>query len=387
MVAQPHGGALVHRILPPNEAQCWIESTPRYPSVTLGRRDLLDLELLAIGAYSPLTGFMIKADYNMVVNDMRLQSGLPWTLPITLAVSREAASPLREDAPVILRAPDGTPCGLLELRERYGYDRAHQARHVFKTEDPSHPGVRALGEQGDVLLGGPIWLFRPPDPGPFAEHDLTPAQSRTEFAARGWRTVVGFQTRNPVHRAHEYIQKAALETVDGLFLQPLVGETKDDDVPADVRMRCYEALLRGYYPANRVVLGTLPARMRYAGPREAVFHALIRKNYGCTHFIVGRDHAGVGNFYGTYEAQHIFNDFSPDELGITPLFFEHAFYCQCCGGMASSKTCPHGKEAHVVLSGTRVRAMLRGGQTPPPEFSRPEVADILVRAMGDVLIQ
>ncbi len=386
MVAQPHGGTLVQRILPPSEAQRRLDSAAHSPSVTIGRRELLDLELIAIGAYSPLTGFMTKAEYDSVVKDMHLPKGSPWTLPVTLAVSREVAASLPDDTPVVLRTLDGTPQGLLELRERYSYDRAYEARRVFRTDDPAHPGVRALYEQGDVLLGGPIWLLRPPDSGPFGRYGLTPEQSRVEFTSRGWRTVVGFQTRNPVHRAHEYIQKAALEIVDGLFLQPLVGETKDDDVPAEVRMRCYEVLLRAYYPADRVVLGTLPARMRYAGPREAVFHALIRKNYGCTHFIVGRDHAGVGNFYGSYEAQHIFNDFALDELGITPLFFEHAFYCRRCGGMASSKTCPHGEEDHIVLSGTRVRAMLRSGQTPPPEYSRPEVADILVRAMGKAFV-
>lgn len=388
MVAQPHGGTLVHRILPRHEAESWLEMGAQSPSITLGRRELLDLELLAVGAYSPSIGYMTKDDYLSVVRDMHLQNGLPWTIPITLAVSREVAAPLKEGSHVFLRDPSGTIVGVLELHERYTYDRAYEAQHVFRTEDTTHPGVRALYEQGDVLLGGPIWLLRPPEESPYGEYGRTPAQARAAFAARGWQTIVGFQTRNPVHRAHEYIQKSALETVDGLFLHPLVGETKEDDIPADVRMRCYEVLLRGYYPADRVLLGTLPARMRYAGPREAVFHALIRKNYGCTHFIVGRDHAGVGNFYGTYEAQHIFDNFAPDKLGITPLCFEHAFYCRSCGGMASTKTCPHDEEAHVVLSGTKVRAMLRGGQTPPPEFSRPEVAEVLMQAMmSDALVQ
>lgn len=385
MALSPHGETLVNRVLPPDEARHWLEQTPHLPAITLSARELLDLDLLAVGAYSPLTGYMTHEDYEAVVERMHLASGLPWSLPIVLPVAAPMAESLREGSPVVLRDIAGDPRAVLELRERYSYDREREARQVYRTTDATHPGVRALYEQGDVLLGGPVWLLAAPSRGAFAAHALTPEESRAAFAARGWETVVGFQTRNPVHRAHEYIQKSALETVDGLFLQPLVGETKEDDIPAAVRMRCYETLLRDYYPADRVLLGTLPARMRYAGPREAVFHALVRKNYGCTHFIVGRDHAGVGNFYGTYEAQHIFRAFDPAALGITPLFFEHAFYCHRCASMATTKTCPHGEESRVILSGTRVRAMLRGGQTPPPEFTRPEVAEVLIEAMREAL--
>ena len=386
MAAQPHGGTLVNRILEGEEAARWRQIAPELPRLTLSYRELLDLDLIALGAFSPLTGFMARDDYRSVVETMHLASGVVWSLPVTLAVAREASDGLREGSAVALDDTRGQLRGILMLQERYPYDRLHEAREVYRTDDTSHPGVRALNEQGDILLGGDIWLLDPPDHSVFGPHTLSPAETRAAFAERGWHTVVGFQTRNPVHRAHEYIQKCALEMVDGLFLQPLVGETKEDDVPADVRMRCYEILLRDYYPASRVLLGAFPARMRYAGPREAVFHAIARKNYGCTHFIVGRDHAGVGNFYGTYDAQKIFSNFTPDELGLTPLFFEHTFYCHRCGGMASAKTCPHSDDAHVMLSGTRVRAMLRSGQAPPPEFSRPEVAEALVSALRGAAI-
>lgn len=386
MAATPHGGTLVNRVLAGEEAARWRQIVPELPRITLSQRELLDLELIGVGAFSPLTGFMTRDDYRSVVETMRLASGAVWSLPVTLSVPPEIAATLHEGGAVVLQDASAHARGILMLRESYPYDKVWEAQEVYRTDDTSHPGVRALFEQGDILLGGDIWLLDPPDYSAFGPHTLTPAEAREAFAARNWRTVVGFQTRNPVHRAHEYIQKCALEVVDGLFLHPLVGETKSDDVPAAVRMQCYEVLLRDYYPANRVLLGTFPARMRYAGPREAVFHAMVRKNYGCTHFIVGRDHAGVGNFYGTYDAQKIFSNFRPDELGLTPLFFEHTFYCHHCGGMASSKTCPHPEEAHVMLSGTRVRAMLRSGQAPPPEFSRPEVAEVLVGAFRGTAI-
>ncbi len=376
----PHGGTLTLNMAGEAERVELQERAKSLPSLTIGSRQLADLEMLAIGAYSPLRGFMSRADYLGVVNDMHLSNGLPWSIPITLATTRQQANELHIGSELALVDEQGVLQAVMTLEDKFDYDKQHEARQVYRTEDEAHPGVAVVYGQGDILLGGPVRVVALQQQ-TFPEQRLTPSQSRALFAERGWKRVVGFQTRNPVHRAHEYIQKCAMETVDGLFLHPLVGDTKGDDIPADVRMRCYEVLLANYYPANRVVLGVLPAAMRYAGPREAIFHALMRKNYGCSHFIVGRDHAGVGNYYGTYDAHSIFAEFEAGELGITPMFFDHTFFCRACDAMASSKTCPHGNEQHVTLSGTRVRQMLQAGEIPPREFSRPEVAKVLIEAM------
>lgn len=356
MLIRPHGGALVNRFDPSAAARA-----AGLPKIELTRREACDLELLGIGAYSPLTGFLGRLDFESVLEQRRLADGRAWTIPVTLTgeVDGPEAALVWEDRIV----------GILHVRDRFTYPREKEAGHVYGTIDPSHPGVKATLEREENLLGGPITLVErifPDSP--------TPAELRAEFERRGWRRIAAFQTRNPIHRAHEYLTKVALEISDGLLIHPLVGETKSDDIPADVRQRAYEALVTKYYPKDRVVLATLPASMRYAGPREAVHHAILRQNYGASHFIVGRDHAGVGKFYGPYDAQKIFDDV---EVAIQPLRFENTFYCYDCGGLASLKTCPHGAESRLSLSGTQVREKLAKGEDLPAEFTRPEVARVL----------
>lgn len=376
-----HGGELVNLLVNDKEKDSLLLKAAALPKIVLNEREVADLELIATGAFSPLKGFMTKTDYEQVVNQMRLANGLPWTIPVTLSLTADQADSIRSAEEVALVNQQGQVLAVMQVEDIYSYDKEKEAISVYRTTDAQHPGVNYLYNQGEYLAGGQIKLVNRPAHTDFLNYRLDPAESRQLFHKLGWKRVVGFQTRNPIHRAHEYIQKCALEIVDGLFLHPLVGATKSDDIPAPIRMRCYEVLLEKYYPANRVVLAVLPAAMRYAGPREAIFHALVRKNYGCTHFIVGRDHAGVGNYYGSFDAHYIFDEFEPEELGITPLFFDYTFYCQACQGMASYKTCPHDQKMHLSLSGTKVREMLRNGQLPPPEFTRPEVAQVLIKAM------
>jgi sulfate adenylyltransferase len=380
----PHGGDLVDLLVPEGRREATRAEADHLPKLVVNARELSDLEMLTVGALSPLRGFVGEADYVSVLETMHLTNGLAWSIPVTLSLTEDDVKRIGAGGSVALLPWEaGDPIAVVEVAEVFKRDRQKESVGVFGTEDLEHPGVQALHDAGDFCLAGTVRALALPEHDDFLPYRLTPAQTRAAFAERGWRTVVGFQTRNPIHRAHEYLQKCALEIVDGLLVHPLVGATKDDDVPADVRMRCYEALFEGYYPKDRAMVSVFPAAMRYAGPREAIWHAICRKNYGCTHFIVGRDHAGVGSYYGTYDAQRIFEEFEPGELGITPLMFEHSFWCNACEGMASPKTCPHGEGSRVSLSGTKVREMLRAGERPPAEFSRPEVADILIDAMRE----
>ena len=365
---KPHGGQLVDRR---GERPYDVESLERF---VITSREASDLDMLASGALSPLHGFMGREDYESVLENMHLASGLPWALPVCLSVP---VAPKTDR--VVVADETGTFRAVVDVEEVYGYDKEREAELCFRTTDREHPGVARLFNQHELYLGGRVTVFSRPDP-QFPELALDPADTRRAFAERGWRRVVGFQTRNPIHRAHEYLTKVALETVDGLLVHPLVGDTKSDDVPAATRVACYEVLLDGYYPSDRVLLSAFPAAMRYAGPREAIWHAICRKNYGCSHFIVGRDHAGVGTYYGTYDAQLIFDDFVPHELDVEPMFFEHSFFCRACGSMASAKTCPHPADEHVFLSGTKVRELLTAGDVPPEEFTRPDVARVLIEA-------
>ena len=382
----PHGGTLINRVLVGTEREKAWERAHSLPQIALSAATLADLEMIATGGLSPLTGFMNREDYDSVVHKMRLANGLPWTIPVTLPVDYDIADTLQIGQEVALTEENGSGTrilAILQINDKFAPDKTVEAEQVYQTDEVEHPGVARLYKQGDVYLGGDVQVINLPQhtETEFKELRLTPQETRQLFAERGWKRIVAFQTRNPIHRAHEYLQKAALEIVDGLLLHPLVGQTKSDDIPADIRIESYRVILNNYYPKNRVLLSVFPAAMRYAGPREAIFHAIARKNYGCTHFIVGRDHAGVGKYYGTYDAQNIFDEFTPEEIGITPLRFEHAFYCRSCGQVATAKTCPHDKDQWVFLSGTQVREKLQAGEQLPPEFTRPEVSEILLRSM------
>jgi sulfate adenylyltransferase len=376
----PYGGQLIDCRVDEGEAAELREIATSLPAIQTSHRILSDLYLISVGGLSPLDGFMDSAAYESVIAEMKLPNGLPWSIPIVLPATEEEARGFAPGDSVALHAPDGQIAAIVDVRETYPRDVARETSAVYGTEDTAHPGVAAVHAMGPNYVAGPVRYLLEGDISGFPAENLTPAQTRQHFEDAGWRSVVAFQTRNPIHRAHEYLQKCALEIVEGLLIHPLVGETKSDDIPADVRMECYRVLLDGYFPRDRVLLSVLPAAMRYAGPREAISHAIMRRNYGCTHFIVGRDHAGVGDYYGTYDAQEIFERVDRDLLGIEPLKFEHAFWCRRTEQMASAKTSPSTPEERLFLSGTKVREMLSRGERPPEEFTRGEVAEVLMKA-------
>ncbi|MBI3323283.1 MAG: sulfate adenylyltransferase [Candidatus Omnitrophica bacterium] len=376
----PHGGRLVERLVKGHERESLLHHARGLRPIVLDEWELSDVELLGLGAVSPLEGFLGQADYDSVVDRMQLADGTVWAIPLTLSLTKEEADGWREGSDLALTSPEGQVVAVLHEPQLYPHNKAVEAKLVYGTNDESHPAVARLMAQGPFYVGGKVSVLNLPAHDDFLPFRLTPAETRQEFSRRGWRSVVGFQTRNPIHRAHEYLLRCALEIADGLLIHPLVGQTKSDDLSAAVRMRCYQALIDGYFPRDRVMLVVNPAAMRYAGPREAVFHAIIRQNYGCSHFIVGRDHAGVGKFYGTFDAQILIQRFTREELAVTPLCFDNSFFCRVCQGMASSKTCAHPAPERVSLSGTAVRQMLSEGKAPPPEFTRPEIAEILKEA-------
>ena len=385
MLIEPHGGKLVNRELPDAQKQEALKKAASLKSLSLIPIELSDLEMIATGALSPIEGFMGSKDLQGVLENMHLVTGFPWSLPVVKSVTAEEKNSLKTGEEVVLKDEVGNALAFLQVEEVFPHDKKKHAELAYGTTEETHPGVARVLKMGDFLVSGKVSLFQRPRYTDFLSYRLDPADTRAAFHEKGWNKVVAFQTRNPIHRAHDYIQKCALEIVDGLLIHPLVGATKGDDVPASVRMRCYEVLIEKYYQKKHVMLSVFPAAMRYAGPREAIFHALVRKNYGCSHFIVGRDHAGVSRpdgkgFYGPFDAQKIFDKFRPGELGVIPLFFENSFYCRSCKSMATEKICPHDVAERVSLSGTKVREMLGKGELPPEEFSRPEVAKVLIEA-------
>ena len=380
LLVPPHGGQLKPLLIPESERTEAIEKAKSLPSVRLTSRETSDLIMLAIGAFSPLDGFMTQADYKGVVNDMQMTDGTLWPIPITLSVPKEQAGSLTiGDEIALIDDESDAVMGSMTIKEKFSYDKKHEAKNVFKTDDENHPGVAKIYTQHDVLLGGPVKVFSEGDyPQQFGDYYARPAETRAIFEKHGWHRIAGFQTRNPIHRSHEYVTKIALEVMDAVLIHPLVGKLKEGDIPADIRMKCYEVLIENYYVTENIVLKVYPMEMRYGGPREAILHAIFRQNFGCSHLIIGRDHAGVGNYYGPFDAQKIFDEIPDNALHIQPLNIDWTFWCHKCEGMASMKTCPHGKDDRVLISGTKVREMLDQGEMPPKEFTRPEIGQILM---------
>jgi sulfate adenylyltransferase len=380
MNISPHGGKLTPLLVEGEELDKGLERAKGLPQIRMSSREVSDLIMLAMGAFSPLKGFMTREDYHGVIQDMHLTNGIFWPVPITLSIAKEEADSLKQGhEAALVDETNGKIMGIMLLEEKFTYDKELEAKSVFRTDDKNHPGVKKLFQQGDFLVGGPVTALSEGEyPSRFPGYYARPAEVRRLFEQRGWKSVAAFQVRNPIHRSHEYCTKIALEISDGLFIHPLVGALKEDDVPAEVRIRCYEVLLEKYYPRDRVIMRVYPMEMRYAGPREALLHAIIRQNFGCSHLIVGRDHAGVGKYYGPFDAQKIFETLRPGDLEIKPLNIDWTFYCYRCEAMASLKTCPHAPADRCLISGTDLRRMLSHGETVPPEFSRPEVLEILI---------
>lgn len=378
MSIEPHGGKLVNCFVNPDEKMTKMEQAKKLKSIELDEYLSFDLDCIAKGIFSPLEGFMSEEETLSSLETMHIRKFLPWTIPILLDISLQKAEKIDIGETVALYNSENQLAGTIVVKEKFKLDKKYLAEKVYGTNDEQHPGVKRTNGLADMFIAGPVEVFEKKVI-EFEEYNLPPKQTRNIFEQSGWKRIVAFQTRNPIHRAHEYLTKCALEICDGLLIHPLMGTTKSDDIPGNVRMECYKTLIDNYYPESHVLLSIMPVNMRYAGPKEAIMHAIVRKNYGCTHFIVGRDHAGVGNYYGTYDAQKIFDNFNPDELKIIPLFFDHTFYCRRCGSMASIKTCPHDKSQHIMLSGTKVREMLKKGEALPEEFTRSEVSSILMK--------
>lgn len=368
------------RLVPEAERAERLAEAEKLDKVPLSSREVSDLIMIGIGAFSPLVGFMDEDDYLGSMRDMRLPNGVMWPVPITLAPPNGEADKVGEGEHIALTDGEtGEIVGTMLVTGKYGYDKQEEVKNVFGTDDPGHPGVEKVLAQGDTCIAGEVMVLSEGGyPERFPNEYARPAETRALFEEHGWKTVVAFQTRNPLHRSHEYLTKVALEIADGLFIHPIVGALKAGDIPAETRQACYDVLLENYYPRDRVELKVYPMEMRYGGPREAILHAILRQNFGCSHLCVGRDHAGVGDYYGTYEAQEIFDELRPGDLALEPLKFEHTYYCHACQGMASAKTCPHDKDQHVFISGTKLREMLAAGERPPGEFSRPEVVEVLM---------
>lgn len=375
----PHGGKLIPLLAEGEELAAAREKAGALPIVRMTSRETSDLIMMATGAFSPLRGFMCRTDYKGVIDNMHMKDGILWPIPITLAVDKSELSVKEDDEVALVDDESGELMGSMVIEDKFDYNKQEEARQVFGTEDSAHPGVAKVYAQGDTLIGGSVKAFSELDyPERFGNYYARPAETRKIFKDKGWRTVAAFQTRNPIHRSHEYCTKIALEILDGVLIHPLVGKLKEGDIPADIRMKCYEVLLEKYYPKDRVVCKVYPMEMRYGGPKEAVLHAIFRQNYGCSHLIVGRDHAGVGDYYGPFDAQNIFDELAPDDLYLKPLKIDWTFWCRECGGMASTKTCPHDKESKVMISGTQLRDTLAKGEMPPIEYTRPEVGKILM---------